>query len=43
MDFTTKKGVPETWGDAAKLRIGKQSAGYRNKYPNGSAITGSVE
>ena len=28
--FTTKKGVPTTWGEAAQLRIGKQSAGWRN-------------
>lgn len=41
--FTTKKGVPSTWGEAAQLRIGKQSAGFRNRYPNGSPYTGSVD
>ena len=33
--FTTKKGVPSTWGDAVNLRIGKQNAGFRNTHPNG--------
>jgi hypothetical protein len=41
--FTTKKGVPETWGDAVKLRLGKQSAAYRGLYPFGSEVTGSAE
>ncbi|WP_077605997.1 RHS repeat domain-containing protein [Salinivibrio sp. ML290] len=41
--FTTKKGVPSTWGEAIKLRIGKQSAGFRNKYPNGSPFIGSMD
>ncbi|WP_051856618.1 DUF6531 domain-containing protein [Streptomyces sp. NRRL S-1868] len=37
--FTTRKGVPESWGDALSLRIGKQAAGYRNRYPMGSPLT----
>ena len=41
--FTTKKGVPVTWEDAIMLRIGKQNSGYRNTYPNGSPIIGSIE
>ena len=39
--FTTKKGVPSTWGEAIQLRIGKQNAKYRNTYPQGSQVTGS--
>ena len=31
---------PSTWGDAARMRIGHQSAGYRNTYPNGSPVIG---
>jgi RHS repeat-associated protein len=31
---------PSTWGDAAQLRIGNQSAGFRDTYPNGSPYTG---
>ncbi|MEV0638653.1 RHS repeat-associated core domain-containing protein [Streptomyces sp. NPDC050619] len=38
--FTTPKGVPSTWGDAVGLRIGKQAAAYRNRYPMGSPWTG---
>lgn len=38
--FTTPKGVPQTWGDAVLLRIGKQNSGYRNTYPLGSNIIG---
>ena len=35
--FTTKKGgIPKTWGDAVKNRIGKQSGSFRREYPNGS-------
>ncbi|MCE9992694.1 hypothetical protein LZ633_11905 [Enterobacter asburiae] len=41
--FTTKKGTPSTWGEAIDLRIGKQSAGYRNHYPNGSNIIGALD
>ncbi len=41
--FTTKKGVPSTWGDAVNLRIGKQNAGFRNTHPNGSPYVGSVD
>ena len=40
--FTTKKGVPSTWGEAVQLRVGKQNASFRNQYPNGSPYTGSV-
>ncbi|MEU7040450.1 DUF6531 domain-containing protein [Streptomyces varsoviensis] len=38
--FNTKKATPKTWGEAMMARIGKQSAGYRNRYPMGSDITG---
>ncbi|AET59191.1 hypothetical protein HPL003_12170 [Paenibacillus terrae HPL-003] len=34
--FTTKKGVPTTWGEAIELRIGKQKASFRNNNPYGS-------
>uniref|UniRef100_UPI0028C439CA RHS repeat-associated core domain-containing protein n=1 Tax=Listeria newyorkensis TaxID=1497681 RepID=UPI0028C439CA len=34
--FTTKKGVPKTWGEALELRIQKQNAGFRNNNPMGS-------
>ena len=34
--FTTPKGVPETWGDALNLRIGKQNSTFRHTYPSGS-------
>jgi hypothetical protein len=37
--FATPKGVPSTWGEAISLRIGKQAASYRNKYPMGSPLT----
>lgn len=36
--FTTKNGIPKTWGDAVKLRIQKQNSGYRNTYPSGSQV-----
>ena len=41
--FTTRKGTPSTWGDAIDLRIGNQSAGYKNRYPDGSVIIGSPD
>ncbi|MDE6887893.1 MAG: hypothetical protein K2P45_04510 [Eubacterium sp.] len=34
--FTTKKGVPKTWGDAIQLRIGKQKSAFRKDNPYGS-------
>ena len=34
--FTTKKGIPITWGDAIILRIGKQSSAFRSDNPYGS-------
>ena len=34
--FTTKSGVPSTWGEALNLRIGNQNATFRNTYPSGS-------
>lgn len=34
--FTTKQGVPTTWGEAIELRIGKQKATFRNANPFGS-------
>lgn len=41
--FRTRKASPSTWGDAVDLRIENQSAGYRNKYPEGSIIIGSQD
>lgn len=38
--FSTRKGVPSTWGDAVSLRIGKQAGPYRRTYPMGSPWTG---
>lgn len=38
--LSKKKEIPETWGQAVSYRIGKQASGYRNKYPEGSQITG---
>ena len=34
--FTTKKGVPATWGEAIKLRVGKQKASFRSGNPFGA-------
>lgn len=34
--FTTKQGVPNTWGEAVELRINKQNSNFRNNNPNGS-------
>ena len=34
--FTTKKGVPKTWGEAIELRIAKQKVSFRNNNPFGS-------
>ncbi len=34
--FTTKQGVPTTWGEAIELRIGKQNSGFRTNNPYGS-------
>ena len=33
--FTTKKGIPTTWGEAVELRVGKQKASFRNGNPYG--------
>ena len=41
--FTTKKGTPSSWEDAIQLRIGKQASKYKNGYPNGSNIIGSLD
>tara|TARA_B100001094_G_C17922856_1_gene666808 strand:- start:276 stop:767 length:492 start_codon:yes stop_codon:yes gene_type:complete len=42
--FTTRKnGVPSTWNEALRFRINKQRAGWRNKYPNGSYVTESLD
>ena len=42
--FRSRSGdLPSTYGEAASNRIGRQNAGYRNQYPNGSFITGSVD
>jgi len=38
--LSTSKGQAETWGDAVRLRIGKQSGSYRSRYPRGSPWTG---
>jgi hypothetical protein len=40
--LTTKKGRPKTWGEAVKLRIGKQSSSYRKENPNGSRTLDKV-
>lgn len=40
--FTTKKGVPTTWGEAIELRIGKQNASFRNNNPFGADIMEKV-
>ena len=34
--FTTKQGVPKTWGEAIEMRIGNQKASFRNANPFGS-------
>jgi hypothetical protein len=34
--FATKKGIPKTWGEAIRLRIGKQNSTFRNSFPSGS-------
>lgn len=34
--FTTKNGIPNTWGDAVDLRILKQKASFRKNFPYGS-------
>lgn len=34
--FTTKQGVPTIWGEAIKLRIGKQKTSFRKANPFGS-------
>jgi hypothetical protein len=31
---------PTTWGDGVENRIDRQNATYRNRYPQGSGITG---
>lgn len=37
----SRKGdLPATWGEALEFRIGRQNAGYRNRYPSGSPFTG---
>jgi hypothetical protein len=39
--FTTKKGVPKTWGDAYLLRISNQKSSFRKNNPKGSFSTSS--
>jgi hypothetical protein len=34
--FSTKKGIPKTWGEAINLRIGKQNSVFQNSFPSGS-------
>ena len=41
--FTTKKGIPETWGDAISLRIGKQNSAFRNNNPFDSFNMGNIK
>ncbi|PHM28800.1 hypothetical protein [Xenorhabdus budapestensis] len=41
--FTTYKSIPSTWEEAINLRIGKQNAGYRKRYPDGSNVIGSLD
>ena len=41
--FTTSAGVPKTWEEAIRYRIGKQKKAYSEKYPNGSYVTQSLD
>lgn len=41
--FTTKKGVPETWGDAVGLRVGKQNSAFRTGNPYGQLQTQKIK
>ncbi len=41
--FTTKKGVPTTWGDTITLRIGKQNATFRNNNSFGSVNMDNIK
>ena len=41
--FTTPSGVPRTWEEAVKFRIGNQNRTWSKQYPNGSYITRSDE
>lgn len=34
--FTTKNGVPQTWGEAILLRIQNQSGGFSTENPYGA-------
>lgn len=34
--FTTRKGRPETWGDAVRLRVGKQKVSFKEGNPYGT-------
>ena len=34
--FTTRKGVPQTWGEAVELRIWNQNSNFRNNNPSDS-------
>ncbi len=39
--LVSRKNVPPTtWGEGVENRIGRQNATYRNRYPQGSEITG---
>ena len=37
------KAYSKTWGEAVEFRVGKQRPGYRDTYPQGSAVTGSSD
>ena len=42
--FADRAGnIPTNFGEAVLNRIGRQNAGFRRNYPNGSQITGSVD
>lgn len=38
--FTTRQGIPDTWGRAVELKIGKQRESYRRPYPSGPYVIG---
>ncbi len=41
--FTTRQGVPATWGEAIELRIGKQKSSFRTANPYGSFVMEKIK
>ena len=41
--FTTRKGTPETWGDAVELRIQNQNADFRSDNPYGAQDISNIK